>query len=226
MTTPQTQTASPRATLGLAREFAELVAKSGRTQAAVAAFIARATGRSTRHYHVSRWASGQAAIPAEVMDAIRTIENDTPPPAELAATARDPEPPPAARPPGYTRQTVPLYSESPWGNAHFSAGHEIGAVPAHPAQDYAKDAFAFVQFGDAMAPMISHGATVFAVRGSTPNTGAPCVAELSDGTHFIGIFHSADARSVFLSTQVEPKPRAIPVRDLVSLSAIVGISFA
>lgn len=199
-----------------AHEFSELVARSGRTQAETAAYLTRRLGRDFANYHVSRWASGSTRVPVDVMDAMR----------ELAA--QPVEAPPAVAPMTDSDDVVPLfgYANAAGAVLRLNEDQRVGIVPIHPAQKGSRAAFAFLVFGDSLAPRLNHGEVAYAVRNRLPVKGQPCLIEQKDGTALVKIFDGMDERTLF-GLQLEPKKERVtyPLRDIAGIHAVVGLSF-
>jgi len=209
---------APRAVTALspeAREFSELVARSGRTQIENAAYLTRRLGRDVSNVHVSRWANGGVKVPVDAMDAMR----------ELAAQPADS--PAVVTPMTDSDDSVPLfgYANAAGAVLRLNDDQRVGVVPIHPAQRGSRSAFAFIVFGDSLSPRLGHGEIAYAVRGRLPSRGQPFLLEMKSGEVLVKIFESMDERTLF-GRQLEPKKDlSWSLRDIDAIHAVVGVSF-
>lgn len=199
------------------KEIDDLLAASGRTQEEVANYLTRRTGREYHNYIVSRMASGDRRITAEEMDALREL-------AGAPASA-----PPAAPQLTETGEAVPLfgYANAAGAILRINEDQRVGVVPIHPSQRGSRAAYAFICFGDSVAPRLNHGDVGYAVRNRTPAKGQLCVVRRIDGDAIVKFYEGQDERTLFLM-QLSPKTDqkiSIPLREVDGLDAVVGASF-
>lgn len=196
-------------------EFEQLHRASGRTHVETAAWLERRLRRPFSHYMIGRYIKEQTALPADVLDAMREI------------AAQPAEAPPAVVNLTETAEVVPLfgYANAAGASLRLNEDQRVGVVPLHPAQRGSKAAFAFVVFGDSLSPRLRHGDVCYAIFGRTPVPGQPCVIELSAGEALVKIFERANDQTVF-GSQLSPKrDLSWPLRDILALHAVVGVSF-
>jgi hypothetical protein len=198
-----------------AAEFETLLAASGRNQTQTAAYLQRRLGRDIAHYQVSRWSSGMIRVPVDVMDAMR----------ELAAQPADAQA--VVTPLSETADAVPLfgYANAAGSTLRLNEDQRVGVVPIHPAQRGSRSAFAFIVFGDSLAPMLNHGDVGYAIRGRTPRKGQPCIVELANGEAQVKLFEGADDRTLFASQLNPKKELSFALREVGAIHAVVGVTF-
>lgn len=213
---PKRSDANP-ALVALAAEFRRLFEASGKKQGEIAVWLARTVGRPVENYQVSRWSTGATSIPVDIMDAMRGL------------AARDDAPPPASQPTALTDtgDEVPLfgYANAAGSVLKLNDDHRISVVPIHPAQRGSRSAFAFVVFGDSLAPMLNHGDVAYAVRNRTPRKGQPFLVEMLNGETQVKLFAGIDERTLFAEQLTPKKDLTYPLRDVAAIHAVVGISF-
>lgn len=197
-------------------EVERLVEASGRTQAAIAAYLTRRTGRPIEHYHVSRMINGQRKVAHDEMDALRElateVAGDTPTSPQLTETG----------------DVVPLfgYANGAGSTLRLNEDARVGVVPIHPAQKGSREAFAFLTFGDSVHPRLMHGETGYAIRNRMPFKNQLCVVEKKDGETIVKFFDFVDDRTLHLY-EIHPKraPILVPMRDVLAIHAVVGSTF-
>lgn len=205
------------ATSPQAAEFKRLLEESGKNQMDAAAWLTRTVGRAIGNHTVSRWANGYTKIPVDVMDAMRSLvdREDAPAPAQHVSALTE------------SGEDVPLfgYANAAGSVLRLNDDARIGVVPIHPSQRGSRSAFAFVVFGDSVAPMLNHGDVGYAIRNRPPRKGQPCLIELRDGETHVKLFNRTDERTLF-ADQLNPKKElTYALRDVVAIHAVVGVSF-
>ena len=191
------------------------MARSGRTQVDIAAWMTRRLGEDIPNYQVSRWVAGTTRVPVAAMDAMR----------ELAAQPSSESPRITAL--TETADVVPLfgYANAAGTTLRLNEDQRVGVVPVHPAQRGSRSAFAVLVFGDSLSPMLNHGDTAYAIRGMTPRKGQPCLIEMTAGEAIVKLFARADDRTLF-AEQLNPRQDlSFALRDVQAIHAVVGVTF-
>jgi hypothetical protein len=197
------------------KEIDELIERTGRTQAEIADYLTRRLFRPYSHYHISRMASGNRRITSDEMDALRELE---------AAPA---ETPPAAPNITESGDAVPLfgYANAAGATLRINDDTRVGIVPIHPAQQGSRNAYAFIAFGDSAGDRLRHGEVGYAIRNRPPMKGELAVIRLSNGDALVKFYDGQDERTLFASQRNPDKKLSYPLRDVVGLDAVVGVSF-
>jgi hypothetical protein len=200
-------------------EVERLVEAVGWTQAQIAEYLTRRTGRTFFHYHVSRMIAGTRKVAHDEMDALRELIEARP---ELAPARESAEP--ASTPPGM----VPLlgFANAAGARTHNNEDNTVGAVPIHPAQHNSRGAYAFYTFGDSTSPRLAHGDVGYAIRHKPPVPGQLCVITQRDGEVLVKFFDRMDDRTLYVY-ESQPKRREIPIAraQVLRVDAVVGSTF-
>lgn len=194
----------------------EFIRASERTNAEVAAYLARRLGRPVEHYHVSRILTGERRVQSDELEGLR----------ELAAA---PASAPAAAPilTG-TDEVQPLfgYANGAGQTLRLNDDAVVAVVPLHPAQQGSRNAYAFITFGDSVSTRLHHGDTGYALRNRPPFRNQLCVVRLKSGEALVKFYDRHDANTLYVYETV-PKRKEIPLplREVDGLDAVVGSTF-
>ncbi len=193
-----------------------MIRASERTNADVAAYLARRLNRDVQHYHVSRILTGERRAQADEIEALR----------ELAAA-------PASAPPVApiltgTDEVQPLfgYANGAGQTLRLNEDAVVAVVPLHPAQRGSRNAYAFICYGDSVSTRLQHGDTGYAIRNRPPFRNQLCVVRLTTGEALVKFYDSQDKQTLHLY-ETFPKKAAVSValREVEGLDAVVGSTF-
>lgn len=193
-----------------------MIRASERTNADVAAYLARRLGREVAHYHVSRILTGERRAQSDEIEALREL-------AGAPASA-----PPAAPILTGTDEVQPLfgYANGAGQTLRLNEDAIVAVVPLHPAQKGSRNAYAFICYGDSVSTRLQHGDTGYAIRNRPPFRNQLCVVRLATGEALVKFYDHADDRTLHLyETFPKKAPVTVSLREVDGLDAVVGSTF-
>lgn len=193
-----------------------MIRASERSNADVAAYLARRLNRDIAHYHVSRILTGERRAQADEIESLR----------ELAGA-------PASAPPTApiltgTDEVQPLfgYANGAGQTLRLNEDAVVGVVPLHPAQRGSRNAYAFICYGDSVSTRLQHGDTGYALRNRPPFRNQLCVVRLTTGEALVKFYDHQDERTLHLyETFPKKAPVTVSLREVEGLDAVVGSTF-